>query len=359
MKGFTLIEVMVAAGLGGLIVLAGYTLMSTSIRENTIADSSNEGWLEATGAGTTFTTLVKNIPRIVPAEDLAAAGDKFYEGIAPLDVNSAPADCLVSPQFSALRVTSISLKLPSAALERGWFSDAAGGSTAATELRLSYPADLSLQASMFGATNPTELFLIDADGTNKRRYAVNSVQINKNTHVDPYDGVTKPALVFHWVGVQLGNPLMTSGSIANPPNPRIGFITQSLAYASNTSVICVTKADPVAHTDRTLVEITGTARRPLINLDHRGSTSSLSHLSVERFNVAFVASQQTARFDSLTAFPDLLTNSQRPCMSAVRFDLDVGLKRDVHQTAAPTVPVHLSRTIFLPNFATGRPVTCP
>jgi len=359
MKGFTLIELMIAAGLGGIIVLGGYTLMVSSINENSVADSANEGWLEATGAGTQFTTIVKNIPQIVPAEDLSSAGDQFYAGIAPLDASNAPPDCLVSPKFSALRVTSISLKLPSAALMRGWFSDAAGGGTAATELRLSYPADLTTQTSMFGATNPAELFLIDADGTNKRRYAVNSVVINKNTHQDPYDSVVKPAQIFNWVGVQLGNPSMTDGDIANPPNPRIGFITQSLAYASNTSVICVTKGDPVTHTDSTLVEITGAIRRPLINLDHRGSSASLSHLSVERFNVSFVASQQTARFDSLTPFPDLLTNPQRPCMSAVRFDLEVGLKRDVRQTTLPTVPVHLSRTVLLPNFVTGRPVTCP
>jgi prepilin-type N-terminal cleavage/methylation domain-containing protein len=360
-RGFTIIEVMLAIALSGVVLLGAYYLMSDSVRQNAKADTSNEGWLEAAAAGVQLTAILKNAPRIVPSEDLDVAGDKLYIGIAPLSGAETPAACLSGPNFSALRVTSISLKQPSAALLRMYFSDMAGGTGPLNELRLTYPADLSVERSMFGAKNPAELFLVDADGVNKRRYSVDTVTIHAHTHENPYDPLAAldPANFYNWVGVHLNNPVMATGGIAAAPNPRISFITQSLAYASATSVICVTKPDPAAKLDSTLVEFAGAERHPLINLDHLGAADTKTHLSVEGFRVSFLASQQTARFDALVPFTDLFTNPQGPCVSAVRFEIDIGVRADVRKTTPDSVPVHLARSVLLPNFATGRPVTCP
>ena len=348
-KGFTLLELMIAGSLGCILLFFGYTILVSSIKTSNQSDQTNEGWLEATSAGTILNLQLKNVLRIEPAENLVENGPAVYSGIMPIFGENAPKDCEKSENYSVLKLTTILRRKNSERILRKWDPNSAGAIGPSNKLHISFTKDVSV----FSQPNPPkELALLDIDGRFKRRYEVVSFE-NVHTTEHPNTGLTsmdasgKP-IFYDYTKVLLNDPSLGDGTLRVKhldEDSEVSFITNSMMLPTETFYVCVSK------TTGDVVQIRNNQSWGLFRLGNKKT-------KILKLKFSFANSDGKSRIDQLPFLEQLETYPKRTCVDLVKFQLTISTNVGKDGKVAPGGGAEISRDVLIPNLNSNRSPSC-
>ncbi len=354
LRGYTLIELLLAVGLATLVIGGTINVIYYFFSEKQNLDGWSSTQVEMSLAIKNIENDVRNVTRFDPTEDLLVANDGGYFGLTSISTGDEPKECLNDATHTVFRYTTLDRFLRSERLQRSWSElNNADKGAAADELRVS--AD-STSASLFSNTKyPSEITVVDADRRYIRRFEVGTVTMNLNSPIDPYDNQPKKdangnQIIYNYASVLLKSPKNAKGA-AISKTPSV-FITGSEIYSSATYFVCLRKSD------LSLIKID-----PLLSKTTVLLQNNPREFNVQSFVSKYLGTKKGIRVDPVNFFTDTITNPQGPCVNSVYLELKSVLTLK-NQTGAATSSnvvknvVTRARTIFATNLNAKRALAC-
>jgi hypothetical protein len=348
-KGFSLIELLVAAGLGVAVIASTLTFLFYFFSEKNRLDSWSAGQIEMSMAIKNIERDIRNIVRMEPPEDLSAVRDDLYFGLTSVPVRDTPTVCLNDSTYSVIRYTTLGRSVRQAKSVRSWSEvTSADKNLAANELRVS--AD-NTDADLFSDKNlPAEVLVVDADRRFIRRYRVLSRIHHLASSTDPYDDAPKTdadgnAVTFSYASIFLGLPLNLRGA-KTTIRPAV-FVTGSDIYASNTYYVCKHK------TENKIIKYNASNDTQETLL-----TGRLPEFVIQSFKIGYLATKKDVRVDPVNFVPTTLTVTGI-CVNSVYLTLTAENKTpDTTSSTDTKTKITRSRAVFATNLASRRPLSC-
>lgn len=348
-KGYTLIEVMMAAALGTLVISSTIGFLVYFFSEKTRLDSWSSGQLEMSMAIKNIEREIRNVVRLEPSEDLRVAKDELYFGLTSIPIGEEPSVCLNDATHSVFRYTTLSRTLRQEKSMRSWSeTNSADKSSPADELRVSTD---NTETALFSEKNlPSEILAVDADRRFIRRYRVISRVTHLNSINDPYDDAPKTdaggnAILFNYASVLLGLPTGIQGT-KTALMPAV-FVTGSDIYASTTYFVCIHK------TENKLIKY-----NPLKNTQEVLLAGKAPEFTLKSFQVSYLATKKDVRVDPVNFVPSTLTDTG-DCVNTVFITLTAENQTPKTGSVQDTkTEISRSRTVFATNLGSRRPLTC-
>ena len=348
-KGYSLIEIMMAAALGALVISSTIGFLFYFFSEKNRLDTWSSGQIEMSMAIKNIERDVRNVVRLEPSEDLMAAKDGLYFGLTSIPVGQEPAFCANDAQHSVIRYTTLSRTLRQEKSLRAWSEQtSADKSQPSDELRVSTD---STDAALFSSKNlPSEILTVDADRRFIRRFRVISRTDHLNNPKDPYDDAPKTdaagnPVLFNYASVFLGLPTGIQGA-KTTLMPAV-FVTGSDIYASNTYFVCMHK------TDNNLVKYNA-----LKNTQEVLLASKSPEFVIQSFVIGYLATKKNVRVDPVNFVSSTLTDTG-VCVNAVYITMTAeNLVPNTTSIKDNKTSISRSRTIFATNLNSRRPLSC-
>jgi hypothetical protein len=348
-RGYTLTEIMIAAGLSGLVVASTIGFMFYFFNEKSRLDNWSSGQIEMSMAIKHIERDIRNIARLEPVEDLRAANDNLYFGLTSIPVGEEPSICFNNATSSVFRYTTLARNVKQEKSLRAWSElNSADKTTAADELRLSIEDN---DKALFSDKNkPSEILIVDADRRFIRRYAVVSSTKHLNSTTDPYDDATRTdingnVLKFNYVSVLLARPTGLTGNKVTI-RPAV-FVTGSDVYSAHTYIVCLRKSD------MNLIKYDPIARTEEIIL--RNSPPSFS---VQTFVVGYLGTATGVRVDPANFISNTFTDTAA-CINSMSVSLTAeNQSTDTSGSKDTKTGISRDRTIFATNLSSRRPASC-
>jgi prepilin-type N-terminal cleavage/methylation domain-containing protein len=345
-RGMTLLEIMVAMGIVGVIIMIATTVLSTShsmlqqslAKSNLLMDRQfTVGFLSKALASTL---------RLSPAEDLFAPNDDHYPGFSALPAYPGceyPAG-KKKADFSILQLTRYRAHTPQAVVLRSW-SEVSAGTPLEIHIRPAYNLVASTDDEyMYVKTlnemkkaGPLEVAIVDADAQIVRRYQVDSLR-KVAAGSDP--DLTGPHVAMRLSQIKLGGKIMPT------PDKTVKFIAQSLLFVVQTEVICTDNKGRVIKMSE------GSAAAPQIMID-----PSLQHYELTEFRMRYGDSINKATLGGVFTDFYSIPFSKRKCINTI--ELETGMRETNVNVATGTQAIVVSkRTLSLENHLLERPTSC-
>lgn len=348
-RGYSLIEVMMAAALASMVIASTIGFLFYFFSEKTRLDSWSSGQIEMSMAIKYIERDIRNVVRMEPSEDLRVLGDDLYFGLTSIPTGEEPSICLNDANNSVFRYTTLSRTLRQEKSLRAWSeSNSADKTQPIDELRVTTE---NVDAALFSNKNlPAEVLVVDADRRFIRRYRVASRIQHFNSTTDPYDDTPKfnadgSNILFNYASVFLALPTGIQGTKTAPQ--AAVFVTGSDIYASNTYFVCMHK------TARNLIRYNA-----LKNTQEVLLASKPPEFVIQSFKVSYLATKKDVRVDPANFASSTLTptgvcvNSVYVTMTAENQINDTSTMKDNKTT------ISRSRTVFATNLGSRRPLSC-
>lgn len=348
--GYTLIEVMLAAGLSALVITSTIGFLFYFFSEKNRLDNWSSGQLEMSMAIKSIERDIRNVVRLEPSEDLRTTNDDLYFGLTSIPAGEEPSVCLNDANNSVFRYTTLSRTLRQEKSLRAWSEASSADKTLpADELRVTTD---NTEKALFSSKNlPAEVLVVDADRRFIRRYKVLSRVDHVNTTNDPYDDVPKlkadgTNVLFSYASVFLGLPTGIQGT-KTASRPAV-FVTSSDIYASNTYFICMQK------TARNLIRY-----NPAKNTQEVLIASKAPEFVIQTFVASYLATKKGVRVDPANFVSSTLADTG-VCVNTVYISMTAENQMPNTSTAIKDTKTTIdrSRTVFATNLGSRRPASC-
>ncbi len=291
-KGFTIIEVLVAAVVSVILLLATTELTTGYFRESQTFLNKLMGQTQVRAVYTILQTQIENAVKLNPPEDLVAPSDGLYQGVANIAGGFKPNFCSLSMDGSAIvnggfRVTYLRPGLQRETLASPW-TESVGGA-----MIFNTPPGAAANSTIAKAREGQELVLIDSNGKSRRRYVIANVSPRPASNLD-IAGNTR----FDSNGVQI-QFFYTDVTVRQPKNyggtttaQAVTFTAGSAAYGSSTEVVCLDSgtSNLVSYNEET---------------DTKKVILNSGQFSIRQFRVAFI----TAATNALSATERVVTSN--------------------------------------------------
>lgn len=353
-QGFTLLEILIAAMISGLVMLSAVGLMS-SMGSGEKASEQTASQVETVVSLGQLRDTMLNIVRYQPPHDLLASQDGLMSGVS--DVNSGlNNNCTVNldPSQDVKSVVVFNRIQPTARpakLLKFWEENKIEDSDANTRRLF-----ISKQGTFDPNSPPQEVIVVDADGLQKRAYFVDQI-----TDV-PANSPSNPVAEAH-LEVELRLLKAVGNGWPTSEKKTLSFVTGSLVFPSQTDVICVSQSSG---------RLVRTQLKPLT----AGTASweellgnEFSKFTLKSFKVSFLGTKNEAgfRLDPREFYVNLPTaagennpwadrHKRRVCANVVQ--LGLVLEGAPLKAGGEKLKVTHNRTIFINNLMQDRPVSC-
>lgn len=348
-NGFTLVEMMIAAGLmaGVALVVSGFILKSN--KQYTDFEGKMLITTDVNQVFHNITVDLSNLARLTDNGDEVESfkdTDKAYLGIYGLSLEDAAKfpmcayeDVLGSKGYSILRYTTINQQRP-AKLMKFWRENLSPSEPVFLDRSEGLDNQIFFEL-VNGIDSPTkEIVILDGDGFTSSRLMVTNAEYIEST-IDPYDNVDKSPTKFKYYKLKVKKP----GTFydVTPQEPLAHqFITGSYVVAVSTKILCVSQNK----TQLLLIdEQTGTAR-VLLNAESEKSTITsfrINYLSSTNLEVAPLG---VSTFPAVEDPSLLLT---RRCIDQLLISMDVLRGRNA---------MTYSQNVYIANYNSKRPGSC-
>lgn len=348
--GFTMVELLLAAGLSTLVVGATTYLIFQFFSEHRSLEVWSSGQFEMSASLKDLEGDIRNIVRLDPLEQ----GADKYLGLRQVAVGLEPSVCLNDATSPVFRYTSLDRRRRSETLMRAWSEQVSSGKkNGSDELRVTH--DTTADALFNSERAPREVVLVDADRRYLRRYVVDSFIPRVKTNLDPYDDVAKmdtyeQPIFFTYASVFLKNPPGLRGEDITKESSV--FITGSEVYAANTYFVCLRK------TDRALIKYDQVAQTEKILLHN-----PMEEFEIEALRVGYLGTRPNVRVEP-DSFLFAVTDELAECMNTVFLELKLkATSRFADRNKGQMVgdiksDILRRRTVFSPNLNMKRPISC-
>jgi type II secretory pathway component PulJ len=348
-KGYSLIEVMMAAALGALVISSTIGFLVYFFSEKTRLDNWSTGQLEMSMAIKNIEREIRNVVRLEPSEDLRIAKDELYFGLTSIPAGEEPAVCLNDDTHAVFRYTTLSRSLRQEKSMRAWSEvTSANKNLPSDELRVTTD---NTDAALFSEKNlPGEILAVDADRRFIRRYRVISRTPHLNSVNDPYDDAPKTnaagnPIYFDYASVFLGLPTGILGT-KTTLMPAV-FVTGSDIYASTTYFVCMHK------TENKLIKY-----NPLKEAQEVLLAGKAPEFVLQSFVVKYLATKKDVRVDPVN-FVSSTLNDTGVCVNTVHITMTAeNLTPNTAGLKDTQTEVSRSRTVFATNLGSRRPLKC-
>lgn len=348
-KGYSLIEVMMAAALGAMVISSTIGFLFYFFSEKNRLDTWSSGQIEMSMAIKNIERDIRNVVRMEPSEDLRVLKDGLYFGLTSIPVGEEPAVCLNDATHSVFRYTTLSRNLRQEKSLRAWSETTSADKNLPTdELRVTTD---NTQDALFSTKNlPAEILAVDADRRFIRRYRVISRMDHLNSTTDPYDNAPKVdasgnPILFNYASIFLGLPTGIQGTkIALLPAV---FVTGSDIYASTTYFVCMHK------TENKLIKYNA-----LKNTQEVLLAGKAPEFVIQSFVVSYLATKKNVRVDPVNFLTSTLT-ATGVCVNTVYLTLTAENKTPNSTSIKDNkTDVSRSRAVFATNLGSRRPLSC-
>ncbi|OFZ25345.1 MAG: hypothetical protein A2381_19285 [Bdellovibrionales bacterium RIFOXYB1_FULL_37_110] len=354
-RGFTLVEIVVAMGIFGLITLAvaqiSISTTSTFWRniESQVARSNLH--LAINKMETLFVNIAPIQRQNSPIESLDE-GELNYFGVGGLTSNTATesSQCLYTAKvegedevFSIMRLSSISPKKKSLKTMVPW-PDTLGTPTDLIVNAINSSAYLF--ASVITDTpDPTrEILIIDSEGLATKRLEVHKVKYIETT-VDPYSGsIDDPPVTYKYYQVSVKQPKTFTGKYNQKID--LSFMSNSTIYPVNTQILCVDQNFHLILKD----EYTGASK---ILYHSPKSGFQISKFNIQYANVSTPLSNTPPLYYPFPTGNTLEDQKKRRCINSIK--IHAVLQNNSQNKGNP---INLEKSIFLYNFYNKQSADC-
>lgn len=351
-KGYTVTELLLAAGLSSIVLMSTVSLLFYFFNEKNQLDTWSAGQLEMSIGIKSIESDLRNIVRLDPPEDLRITKDSLYFGLTNIPPGEEPSICRNDENSSVLRYTSLNRDARQERTMRTWSEkDSVDKIGAINELRATTD---STSDTLFTDKNlPKEIVLVDADRRYIRRYQVASRVMHLNSDKDPYDDQPKVdangiPIFFNYASLFLKT---STGIKANSTSIESAvFITGSDVYKSSTLFVCLRKSDG------SLIKYNSLTNQSDVLL-----LNNSQEFSITAFKATYLNTRKDVRVDPINFFPSILANTKGHCVNAIhvllKAEVTKGQNSDVENRNIQPDIIR-ERTIFATNLSSQRAINC-